>query len=72
VLYAFVLVPSMNGPRPLVGPKNLSNNSAINLLVLAWLTSGEPAQQPPRLSLEHQVQLGRLEFDPSWVVSACS
>jgi len=68
VLYVFVLAPAINGLGHWRGAKNF-NNTAFNSRVLAWLTGGESLHnnhhahpRSPRFSV------GRLEFDPSWVV----
>jgi stearoyl-CoA desaturase (Delta-9 desaturase) len=69
ILYVFVLAPSINGLGHWWGRKNFFNNSATNLRVLAWLTGGESLHNNHHAyPSSPKFSMGRLEFDPSWVV----
>jgi len=69
VLYVFVLAPAINGLGHWWGRKNFLNNSATNLRVLAWLTGGESLHNNHHAyPSSPKFSMGRLEFDPSWVV----
>jgi stearoyl-CoA desaturase (delta-9 desaturase) len=69
ILYVFVVAPSINGLGHWWGRKNFLNNSATNLRVLAWLTGGESLHNNHHAyPSSPKFSVGRLEFDPSWVV----
>lgn len=68
VLYVFVVAPLINGLGHWRGTQNFPN-TAYNSRVLAWVTGGESLHNNhhayPRSA---KFSMGRLEFDPSWVV----
>ena len=68
VLYVFVVAPLINGLGHWRGAQNFPN-TAYNSRVLAWVTGGESLHNNhhayPRSA---KFSMGRLEFDPSWVV----
>jgi stearoyl-CoA desaturase (delta-9 desaturase) len=70
-LYVLVLAPSINGLGHWRGVQNFVN-SAYNRRVLAWVTGGESLHNNhhahPRAP---KFSMGRLEFDPSWLVIRC-
>jgi stearoyl-CoA desaturase (delta-9 desaturase) len=69
VLYVFVVAPSINGLGHWWGRRTFSGNSATNLRVLAWLTGGESLHNNHHANPSSpKFSMGRLEFDPSWVV----
>jgi stearoyl-CoA desaturase (delta-9 desaturase) len=69
VLYVFVVAPSINGLGHWWGRRNFSGNSATNLRVLAWLTGGESLHNNHHaIPSSPKFSMGRLEFDPSWMV----
>jgi stearoyl-CoA desaturase (delta-9 desaturase) len=67
-LYVFVVAPLINGLGHWRGAQNFPN-TAYNSRVLAWVTGGESLHNNhhahPR---SPKFSMGRLEFDPSWVV----
>ena len=71
VLYVFVLAPVINGLGHWRGAQNFAN-TAYNSRLLAWVTAGESLHNNhhahPRAP---KFSMGRLEFDPSWVVVRC-
>jgi stearoyl-CoA desaturase (delta-9 desaturase) len=69
VLYVFLLAPAINGLGHWWGRKNFLTNNATNLRVLAWLTGGESLHNNHHAyPSSPKFSMGRLEFDPSWVV----
>jgi stearoyl-CoA desaturase (Delta-9 desaturase) len=69
VLYVFVVAPSINGLGHWWGRRNFRGNSATNLRVLAWLTGGESLHNNHHANPSSpKFSMGRLEFDPSWLV----
>ena len=69
VLYVFVVAPSINGLGHWWGRRDFSGNSATNLRVLAWLTGGESLHNNHHANPSSpKFSIGRLEFDPSWLV----
>jgi stearoyl-CoA desaturase (delta-9 desaturase) len=71
VLYVFVVAPLINGLGHWRGAQNFPN-TAYNSRVLAWVTGGESLHNNhhahPRSA---KFSMGRLEFDPSWLVIRC-
>jgi len=69
VLYVFVLAPAINGLGHWWGRRNFFNNSGTNIRVLAWLTGGESLHNNHHAHPSSpKFSMGRLEFDPSWMV----
>jgi stearoyl-CoA desaturase (delta-9 desaturase) len=69
VLYVFVLAPAINALGHWWGRKNFLTNTATNLRLLAWLTGGESLHNNHHAyPSSPKFSMGRLEFDPSWVV----
>jgi stearoyl-CoA desaturase (delta-9 desaturase) len=69
VLYVFLLAPAINALGHWWGRKNFLTNNATNLRVLAWLTGGESLHNNHHAyPSSPKFSMGRLEFDPSWVV----
>jgi stearoyl-CoA desaturase (delta-9 desaturase) len=69
VLYVFILAPAINGLGHWWGRRNFGNNSGTNIRLLAWLTGGESLHNNHHAHPSSpKFSMGRLEFDPSWVV----
>ena len=69
VLYVFALAPAINGLGHWWGRKTFSTNSATNIRLLAWFTGGESLHNNHHAHpASAKFSMGRLEFDPSWVV----
>lgn len=69
VLYVFMLAPAINGLGHWWGRRNFANNNATNIRILAWLTGGESLHNNHHAyPSSPKFSMGRLEFDPSWVV----
>ena len=69
VLYVFMLAPAINGLGHWWGRRTFLNNNATNIRILAWLTGGESLHNNHHAyPSSPKFSMGRLEFDPSWVV----
>jgi stearoyl-CoA desaturase (delta-9 desaturase) len=69
VLYVFILAPAINALGHWWGRKSFEGTSATNIRVLAWLTGGESLHNNHHAyPSSPKFSMGRLEFDPSWLV----